>query len=117
MRKGHIPNRMDSEWMRKPVDIQYLLDSGLLFEINRSILHLLGIAMVVKKNEQGELKLELKDSRLHPEQLIFNEEVFKRGKTKIDIFMEDFGYEQIRVREIVYGTGCQRFCRYIRKHK
>lgn len=106
-----------SEWMQKPLDIQYLLDSGLLFEINRSILHMLGIALTVKKNEEGELRLELKDSRLRPDELIFSEEIFEQGKAKREAFMKNFGYEQIRVRQKVYGSGCQGFNRYTRKRK
>ena len=34
-----------SEWQSRSLDARFLLDSGLLFEINRTVLHLFGIAL------------------------------------------------------------------------
>lgn len=96
-----------NKWLERPVDVSFLLDSGLLFEINRSILHLVGVALAVKKNEQGKLALTIKDSRAEPEKLVFDPDILLAGKEKLQVFMTEFGRSQDERRISKRGWGCQ----------
>ncbi len=96
-----------TDWMNKELDAAYLLESGILFEINRSILHQLGIAMVVKKEENGKLILCLKDNRDKPEINIFTKDVYEKGHIKLRKFMYEFGHQQMRKRSDALGWSSQ----------
>lgn len=96
-----------SEWKERELDVAYLLDSGILFEINRSFLHQLGIAMVAKKDSEGKLVLALKDSRQTPEDLIFQKNVYEKGHIKLRRFMRDFGHQQMQRRDKALGWSSQ----------
>ncbi len=96
-----------SQWKTREIDAAYLLDSGILFEINRSFLHQLGIAMVAKKDESGKLVLALKDSRETPEALSFNQEVYVKGNMKLRRYMQDFGHSQMKRRDKLLGWSSQ----------
>ena len=95
------------EWKTKKADAAYLLESGLLFEINRSIMHPVGLAMVVSKDEKGNFILVIKDGRLEPENLKFNKEVYQRGNDKLIRFMRDFGHGQMERRSKKLGWSSQ----------
>lgn len=95
------------DWKTDKIDAEYLFESGLLFEINRSILHSVGIGIVVKKDETGKMILDFKDYRDKPEELIFTEPVYKRGHEKLEDFMVDFGHDQVKKRTKVLGWGWQ----------
>jgi hypothetical protein len=98
---------MVDNWKSRPVDNDFLLDSGLLFEINRSILHLVGLAFVITKDEQGKTVLKLKDGRAEPEKLIFDNAIRDKGTGKLLKFMRDFGDAQINRRRKMLGWSCQ----------
>jgi hypothetical protein len=94
-------------WKDRELDFEFLLDSGLLFEINRSTLHLIGIALTVKKNNQGRVTLGLKDCRQEPEKLVFGKDTLAAGKEKLSRFMAEFGRAQDNRRTDRLGWGCQ----------
>jgi hypothetical protein len=98
---------MNPSWQDKKLDAKFLLDSGLLFEINRTTLHLLGISLVVRKSEDGKFFLALKDNRRSPEQTTFNNESFAVGKSKLAKFMDEFGNEQLNRRRNILGWAFQ----------
>lgn len=91
------------EWLNRPVDAQFLIDSGLLFEINRQFTHLFGIAIVVTKNKQ----LDVKDYRKNPEEAIFQEDVRNACRLKYKKFMKEFGNSQIDRRAAKLGVATQ----------
>src|SRR5688572_5972392 len=94
-------------WKDRPVDEKFLLDSGLLFEINRQILHLVGIAIAFKRDEKGNLILTFKDSRDKPAELTFSRDALIACRKKTAAFMHEFGNSQIDKRTEVLGVGCQ----------
>ena len=98
-----------SNWSDRTADFQFLIDSGLLFEINRSILNPLGLALTLKKLPNGQVVLneQLKDSRGEPERLVMDAATFENGKRKLADFLAEFGFEQIERRRDKLGFGTQ----------
>lgn len=68
-----------------------LLDSGLLFEINRRVLHPLGLALAVEVTTEGEVALsnEIWDNRDDPEGIAFAPETFLEGEAKYNLYMSN----------------------------
>lgn len=94
-------------WKDRTIDPQFLIDSGLLFEINRTILHPVGLALTIKKDEQGKQAISIKDNREAPEQLIFGKDLRDACKAKLSKFMQEFGNAQIDKRIKRLGWACQ----------
>jgi hypothetical protein len=71
---------------------QFLVDSGLLFEINRTVLHPIGLALAVQIDEQkddNQGTIEIIDVRDDPEGMIFTEESYEHGVLKLKRYMEE----------------------------
>lgn len=98
---------MQQNWKEKKLDPIFLLDSGLLFEINRQFLHPLGLALTIRKSSNGDLEIGIKDGRLIPDEMIFTPETYETGCAKIKDFLENFGYAQMRKREEKLGWSIQ----------
>ena len=70
----------------------FLRDAGLIFEINRKILHPLGMALEIKINDDGTEEFgELWDCRDDAEGIIYNKECFKSGLKKFKAYMKEQG--------------------------
>lgn len=95
------------DYANAPVDIDYLINSGLLFHINSHVLHPVGISFVVKVNKDGVKSLELKDSRSEPEKMIFNGNTFDAGYAKYLKFTRHYGFKQMEIRQDKLGFGVQ----------
>jgi hypothetical protein len=95
------------DWENRELDASFLLDSGILFEINRSFLHLIGVSLVVTKDSKDGFSLVLKDSRKTPESLRFKKEVYENGDRKLRNFMKQFGYNQMKKRQQALGWSSQ----------
>lgn len=93
-------------WHTKELTPDYLLDSGLLFEINRTVLNLFGIAITIKQ-ENGKKCFALKDSRDKPEELLFDKNTIQLGVMKLERFLEEFGHPQMDRRIKQLGWSCQ----------
>lgn len=98
---------MEEVWKNKKVDAAFLLESGLLFEINRAILHPIGISLLVKKDGEGNSAFGLKDERENPEQLIYSKDNYKKGHKKLIKFMKSFGHSQLKKRSDKLGWSFQ----------
>ena len=96
-----------SPWATRPLDFAYLVDSGLLFEINRTVLHLVGVALTARRGEGGEVTLGLKDCRAEPEKLAFDPATLAACRAKLRAFMDDFGGAQDARRVRKLGRGVQ----------
>lgn len=71
---------------------KFLIDSGLLFAINRTVLHPLGLALALHMTEDYKIvNVELWDSRDDPEGIIFVEELLEEGEKKLKKFFEAYG--------------------------
>ena len=68
--------------------------SGLLFEINRAVLHPLGLALAIWESDDGAIAgfAGLIDHRDDPEGMIFSEETLRSGLERL----RAFGVEAIR---------------------
>ncbi len=93
----------EEAWASKPADVKFLLDSGLLFEINRQVLHPLGLALTAKLDGS----LQIKDSRAKPELLLFSQELLRSCRLKFKQFMAAYGNKQMDRRAKLLGQSCQ----------
>jgi hypothetical protein len=96
--------------MKENEAIKFLLDSGLLFEINRSVLHPLGLALAVRMDEDGNCEFDgLWDSREDPEGIIFDDEVLEEGTSKYMKYLDKEGHDKLIKRYDLLG--------YVRQEK
>lgn len=88
---------------------RFLVDSGLLFEINRTVLHPQGFSLAVALEDgvstQGEFYLT--DYRQDPESVTFNGNALERGASKLERFMKESGLEHFKKRTSLYGYHVQ----------
>lgn len=98
---------MQNNWENRPADIPFLIDSGLLFEINRQLTHPFGIAIVARKDEQGKMVLDVKDYRNAPEEALFKKETRDACRAKYKKFMKEFGNSQLDKRVSKLGHATQ----------
>lgn len=80
----------------KYISPKELREWGLLFEINRLVLHPLGLALAVEIDDNGNETFSSKvwDYRDDPEGIIFEEETFNQGHTKLLTTMDLWGTEK-----------------------
>lgn len=82
----------------------FLIKTGLLFQINRDILHPVGLALEAEEDDNGDFILKnLWDLRNDPEGVVYSPEAFERAQRKLDHFYETFGNAKIKEREEVLG--------------
>ena len=103
---------------------EYLLSTGLLFEINRKILHPLGLALeVMVENEDSEAPSvvlgDLRDYSHDPEGVIFGDLTFSEGIQKLKQYMEEVGGKRLETRRNILGYVVQNEQHdfYSKKHK
>lgn len=78
---------------------EFLLENGLLFEINRQVLHPLGLALEVDVNDSGKIDFgDVWDCREDPEGILFDPETFAEGAEKFNKYMEEYGQNCINNR-------------------
>lgn len=83
---------------------RFLLDSGLLFEINRKILHPLGMALEAVVEDDGLSRIGgLWDYRSDPEGILYDDTTFAEGRGKFDLFMASFGQRKLAERQVACG--------------
>jgi hypothetical protein len=88
---------------------EFLLITGLLFEINRWILHPFGLALEVieQEDEMGQIHIVISegllDLRTDPEGLVFGERAFIEGKNALSKFLDDYGRQKLQLRKEKLG--------------
>jgi len=83
---------------------KFLIESGLLFEINRTVLHPVGLALCFHVDDDDKLAgIEVWDSRDDPEGYLFTEDTLKHGEEKFRKFMVEFGKEKQQERKEELG--------------
>jgi hypothetical protein len=84
---------------------KYLVDNGLVFEINRRILHPLGMAMVVDvdRNNKRNIAITAILSTEEQEGFLYDEEGYDVGKEKYQKFLNKGGQERLNYRLAKYG--------------
>jgi len=85
---------------KKRVGAKFLLESGLLFQINRTFLHPLGLALEVEIDKKtDEVKFGgIWDCRDEPKGILFSENAFKEGYRKWKKFSRQEGEKKITER-------------------
>ena len=77
---------------RKYMDLDELRSSGLLFHINKEILHPIGLALEVTVEEDGSSRISgVWDARDDPEGITYVDEVLVNGIAKYEFYMERQG--------------------------
>lgn len=86
---------------------EFLLDSGLLFEINRRILHPLGLAILAVRNDDTG-KYELSDTMIDARHirggLLYDDYTVMVAEDNLFNFMEEFGVGKMQERQ-----NCRKF--------
>ena len=97
--------------MRPKIDnpVEFLRDNGILFEINRQVLHPLGLEVDVHVDEDGVItEVELVDNRDGSDAICFTAEEFNEGRARYEDYLEAHGRRNIRKRRslgMVIQTG------------
>lgn len=89
---------------------KFLIESGLLFEINRRILHPLGLAMVAVTDEHGEFRISniLFDGRHVPGGLEYDATTLVLSEDRLFEFMDSFGVGKMQERKRIKGYVIQK---------
>ena len=94
-----------SDKERKYMSVKEFRESGLLFEVNRCVLHPLGLAISIKIEDDGTEKFaeiwDVRDS--DPEGIVFDSETFLDGEKKINQYMENKGNTNLKIRQAKIG--------------
>lgn len=99
--------------MSKPPTVEkpavFLEENGILFEMNRQVLHPLGLELHLTCGEDGELaRLEIVDNRDRPEPIFFSSEAFENGRERYQRYMAEQGKRNVQKRRqigMVIQTG------------
>jgi len=83
-----------------------LVDSGLLWAINRSVLHPLGLALAVNMEGEDLLSFDLLETK-DPSGMIFDAEAMAEGVAKHRSFMKHTGNDRVRARRSSLGYAVQ----------
>jgi len=96
---------------------RFLYNSGLLFEINRRILHPLGLALAINYDDQDgalseeeaiiTLSQDMWDYRDDPEGMIFADDSLEEGSVKYKRFFKEFAEQKILERTKLLGYTIQ----------
>ncbi len=83
---------------------EFLLENGLLFEINRRVMHPLGLALEVEQDDEGKLAIgAIWDCRDEAEGILFSSDTFATGKEKFNKYMANTGSMNVANRERLLG--------------
>lgn len=77
----------------KSLPLQFLKDKGLLFELNRSVLHPLGLTLQVDADGKAEL-LQTED----PAGMLFTQSEFLDGESRLMEYMNEEGSSRLAAR-------------------
>jgi len=98
---------MSRKTIDRPAD--FLLDNGVLFEINRQVLHPLGLQLDLDVTEDGDAcRLVIEDNRDVPDPIYFSAEAFEAGRQKYERYLEEHGRRNLQKRRqigMVIQTG------------
>lgn len=89
---------------------KFLIESGLLFEINRRVLHPLGLALVAMQDDDGEFKISdtLFDGRHIPGGLEYDGTTLVMSEDRLFEFMDRYGVGKMQERQRAKGYIIQK---------
>lgn len=89
--------------------VQFLVDNGILFEMNRQVLHPLGLELQLGSSEEGRASaVELHDNRESVHPISFSPEAFEAGRRRYEAYLNEKGRRNMQKRRtmgMVIQTG------------
>lgn len=84
---------------------KFLVDNGLIFEVNRRVLHPLGLALVVDidYNNRRKLAITALVETEDEDGFLYDEESFSIGKEKYEKYLDKVGRDRLDARRIKHG--------------
>ena len=92
----------------KKISVKDFREMGLLYEVNRRVLHPLGLALEVAVEEDGTASFgKIWDCRDDPEGILFGDEVARKGLRRFKAYLLREGFDRLRSRHERLGLICQ----------
>jgi hypothetical protein len=89
--------------------VEFLRNNGILFEMNRQVLHPLGLEFQIHMDDEGRITgIELLDNRDNPQPIFFPPERYSEGREKYEAYLKEQGRRNIQKRRklgMVIQTG------------
>lgn len=89
--------------------VEFLQNNGILFEINRQVLHPLGLELHFELDDEGRITaIDLADNRGSPAPIFFSPEAFTEGRDLYEKYLAEHGRRNIQKRRqlgVVIQTG------------
>ncbi len=89
--------------------VQFLVDNGILFEMNRQVLHPLGLELHFRLDDDGRITaIDLLDNRESPHPIAFSPEDFEAGRREYQAYLAESGRRNMQKRRkvgMVIQTG------------
>lgn len=89
--------------------VEFLRNNGILFEMNRQVLHPLGLELQIHLNDEGRITgIDLLDNRDNPQPIFFPPESYNEGREKYETYLKEHGRRNIQKRRqlgVVIQTG------------
>jgi len=79
--------------------LTFLREAGLIFEINRRVLHPLGLAIGTAQEGDGPLSFIMVDSRDDPEGMAFTASTFADASARLAKYMDEHGIAALAARK------------------
>ena len=86
---------------------EFLVSTGLLFEINRRVLHPLGLALSLAIGENNETVVKVWNGQAYLEGYEYTDETLKLGLEKLKKYFDDVGTNRTKQRESLLGYVVQ----------
>jgi hypothetical protein len=82
----------------------FLFETGILYKINKAVLHPLGYALAIGKHENGEMSiLGLIDYTTNPQGATYTKEAFEVGRQKFKRHLQEKGSARLKMRKQALG--------------
>jgi hypothetical protein len=89
--------------------VEFLVENGVLFEMNRQVLHPLGLELHFRLNDEGRLTaIDLLDNREGAQPISFSPEAFDAGRARYEQYLKEHGRRNMLKRRkvgMVIQTG------------
>ncbi|MEQ9569905.1 MAG: hypothetical protein RLN75_06915 [Longimicrobiales bacterium] len=89
--------------------VQFLVNNGVLFEMNRQVLHPLGLELHFRLDDDGRITaIDLLDNRDSPLPISFSPDAFHDGRGKYETYLNEHGRRNMQKRRqvgMVIQTG------------
>jgi hypothetical protein len=89
--------------------VEFLIDHGILFEMNRQVLHPLGLELHFRLDDEGRITaIDLLDNRAGIQPISFSPEAFVAGRERYERYLADHGRRNMQKRRqigMVIQTG------------